>query len=175
MGDDKKVSLDFLTSEEIKLMIKISDQITNKSVFEEILKVVLTNFEGVYQDLNLAKSLNSTTSLSHNEIYTLASGLHSLTLLSFKNSMNRKEMWELLTELMMRDELISTVISAFYGERLLKKDLQPVIILNITLNNGENQTFQVSLKKFHEMRCLTASLLKEVITLERNKLQKVAN
>lgn len=55
---------------------------------------------------------------------------------------------------------------------VLSRVLEPSILFEMTLSNGEKKTFEVSISKFHQIRYSVASILKEMGLMEKKKLFK---
>jgi hypothetical protein len=55
---------------------------------------------------------------------------------------------------------------------VLSRVLEPSILFDMTLSNGEKKTFEVSISKFHQVRYSVASVLKEMGLMEKKKLFK---
>jgi hypothetical protein len=62
------------------------------------------------------------------------------------------------------------MMTLFYS--VLSRVLEPSILFDMTLNNGEKKTFEVSISKFHQVRYSVASVLKEIGLMEKKKLFK---
>nr|CAD7446636.1 unnamed protein product [Timema bartmani] len=57
---------------------------------------------------------------------------------------------------------------------VLSRVLEPCLLLEMTLNNGRKEVFEVSLAKFHQMRYHVTSLLNQMENIEKRKLFKSA-
>ena len=58
------------------------------------------------------------------------------------------------------------------SSNFLSKSLDTVIIFQVNLENGENETFEVSIAKFQQLRFYVASMLKEIQYIEKKNVFK---
>lgn len=56
----------------------------------------------------------------------------------------------------------------------LSRALQPSVLMQMTLSNGQIKTFEVPLDKFHELRYNTAKVLKEMTAVESHPVMRIA-
>lgn len=57
-------------------------------------------------------------------------------------------------------------LSLFFSFSLMSKILEPHVLMEWILSNGESYTFELSLSRFHQMRHAVAKLLVELQRLE---------
>ncbi|CAG2063162.1 unnamed protein product [Timema podura] len=65
-------------------------------------------------------------------------------------------------------------IDVTISSSVLSRVLEPCLLLEMTLNNGRKEVFEVSLAKFHQMRYHVTSLLNQMENIEKRKLFKSA-
>lgn len=76
----------------------------------------------------------------------------------------------LLPKLVSVDWRINITIASSYSSRVL----EPSITLDISLSNNEKRQFELSVSKFHHLRYVVASVLKEMALLEKKRFFKMS-
>ncbi|XP_065053535.1 COMM domain-containing protein 5-like [Rhopilema esculentum] len=56
---------------------------------------------------------------------------------------------------------------------VLNRVLEPTILMEMNLDNGKSETFEVPVSKFHELRYNVATVLKEMEDLEKHSILKI--
>jgi hypothetical protein len=68
--------------------------------------------------------------------------------------------------------MLLRVLSMILFSSVLSRVLEPSILFEMTLSNGDKKTFEVSISKFHQIRYSVTSVLKEMGLMEKKKLFK---
>ncbi|XP_073497288.1 COMM domain-containing protein 5 isoform X2 [Phyllobates terribilis] len=147
----------------------------DKDVFRRILKAVVGALEG--KDCSESvKAIQETTSVSEEQLSFLISGSYTVLRVAFRASAStlKQEVFkEDLKELRIPDDFIEDFANIVYGNSSLSRALQPSILMQMKLSNGESHRFEVPVAKFQELRYNVALLLKEMNDLERKNILKI--
>ncbi|XP_043913509.1 COMM domain-containing protein 5 isoform X2 [Protopterus annectens] len=174
---------------EVEVMVKQMKKL-DRDIFRRILKVVVSALEG--QDCQESvKHLSENVSLSEEQLSYILSGMYTLIrealrlpMSTFKPEVFKEDLREL------RRSVLETAAGQ-QGTRLpcledfrwrvdvavstssLARALQPSILMQMKLSDGNAHQFEVPISKFQELRYNVALLLKEMNDLEKRNILKI--
>ncbi|XP_049340022.1 COMM domain-containing protein 5 isoform X2 [Astyanax mexicanus] len=147
----------------------------DKELFRKILKVVVSAVEG--KDCGEAMvEIGESGSLSEEKLSRIVSGLFKLLreALRFPGSSVKQEGFkEDLRELRISEEFIADIASVVFGNSSLARALQPSVLMQLKLSDGNIHRFEVPVSKFQELRYNVALILKEMNDLEKRSILKI--
>ncbi|XP_046985490.1 COMM domain-containing protein 5-like [Schistocerca americana] len=76
----------------------------------------------------------------------------------------------ILPKLISVDWRINITIASCYSSRVL----EPSVTLDISMSNNEKRQFEISVSKFHHLRYVVATVLKEMALLEKKRIFKMS-
>ncbi|TSL89881.1 COMM domain-containing protein 5 [Bagarius yarrelli] len=161
----------------------------DKQVFRQVLKVVVNCLEGKECSVSVADLQN--TSLSEEQIIDIISGMNevlreavrvspsSVKIKSFEDDLRELRRPTLKSSLTKHDPRLAKLeqfrwrVDVAVSTSSLSRALQPTILMQFTLSDGNRHQCEVSLSKFQELRYNIALILKETNDLEKRSVLKI--
>ncbi|WAR00835.1 COMD5-like protein [Mya arenaria] len=167
---------------EIKSMIKPLSKL-DKSVFRKILLLIVTAIEGNDVEFKQLKELESkdtdeetlkcsqiatriikTREDFHTDLASVVFG-HKRSSIDIHSIFSRPRLPQL--------EALKWRVDVGISTSVLNRVLEPTVLMEMTLSDGNISTFEVPVSKFHELRFNVASVLKEMEDLEQRSILKI--
>ncbi|PSN56579.1 COMM domain-containing protein 5 [Blattella germanica] len=170
------------------ILSKLSPDL-RRNVFRSMIQLAVNSLEGREIPEGALDGVQ-VQGMSMSQLYESYAGILSLIQAFLKlpqGFVNADHLKDDLKEVKFPEECTTDLISILYGPKRLALDerlsqnkfyfvlsrvLEPSIIFDMVLSNGQRKTFEVSISKFHQVRYNVASVLKEMETMEKKKLFK---
>ncbi|XP_072451684.1 COMM domain-containing protein 5 isoform X2 [Chiloscyllium punctatum] len=177
------------TPMEVDLMIKQLKDL-DKEIFRKILKAVVNSLEGK-DSRESVRSIVETEGLSEEQLSYILAGMYTLlgealrlpqTSLKqevFKGDLRDLRRSVLETAALQNRTRLPTLkdfswrVDVAISSSSLTRALQPAILMQLKLSNGNVHRFEVPVSKFQEMRYNVALILKEMNDLEKRSILKI--
>ncbi|XP_063793426.1 COMM domain-containing protein 5 isoform X2 [Pseudophryne corroboree] len=159
---------------EVEAMVKHLKDL-DIDVFRKILKAVVGALEGK-NSREALKVIQQTTSVSEEQLGYIISGAYTLLRVALRlpvSTLKQEVFKEDLKDLRIPDDFIADFANIVYGNSSLSRALQPSILMQMKLSNGESHRFEVPVAKFQELRYNVALILKEINDLEKKSILKI--
>ncbi|XP_069749582.1 COMM domain-containing protein 5 isoform X4 [Narcine bancroftii] len=159
---------------EVELMVKQLKDL-DREIFRKILKIVANSLEGK-DSKESVKSLAKTESLSEQQLSHILAGMYTLLQEALRlppSSLKQEVFKDDLRDIRIPEELISDFAGVVFGDSSLTRALQPSILVQLKLSDGNAHRFELSVAKFQELRYNVALILKEMNDLEKRSILKI--
>ncbi|XP_067853401.1 COMM domain-containing protein 5 isoform X2 [Heptranchias perlo] len=174
---------------EVDLMVKQLKDL-DKDIFRKIIKAVVNSLEGK-DSKESVRSITETESLSEEQLSYILAGMYTLLRealrlpqSSLKQEVFKEDLRDLrrsvleAAALQQANRLPSIQdfrwrVDVAISSSSLTRALQPAILMQLKLSNGDTHRFEVPVAKFQELRYNVALILKEINDLEKRSILKI--